>query len=197
MSISKRSEINQVERELLEAGFELAELESEKQVKTSDARMLKILKELKTRCRGYYGQFYELVRPINKKYDIAVKVALSKCLKFLVVDSMESSKIVNEFLKEKQITREVLILDNVPDKPISGALSSKLEGLDASLVYDVIEMVRQDSKLEKAVKCFTASKVVARSFDLAADLQRRKQVKDIVTEDGTEFRSGMISGGNH
>ena len=141
-------------------------------MKTSDAKMLKILKELKTRCRGYYGQFYELVRPINKKYDIAVKVALSKCLKFLVVDSMESSKIVNEFLKEKQITRDVLILDNVPDKPISSVLSSKLEGVDASLVYDVIEMIRQDFKLERAIKYFTASKVVAKSFEVAAGLQR-------------------------
>ena len=60
-----------------------------------------MLKELKTRCRGYHGQFYELVKPINARYDIAVKVALSKCLKYLVVDSVESSKIVNEFLKEK------------------------------------------------------------------------------------------------
>ena len=102
--------------------------------------MIKVLKELKSRCRGYYGQFYELVKPINAKYDIAVKVALSRCLKFLVVDSIESSKIVNEFLKEKQITRDVLILANVPNRQLSSNLAAKLEGADASLVYDVIEM---------------------------------------------------------
>lgn len=76
---------------MLEAGFELRELESEKQVKTLDAKMIKLLKELKSRCRGYLGQFFELVKPINKKYDISVKVALSKCLKFLVVDTPQSA----------------------------------------------------------------------------------------------------------
>ena len=59
------------------------------------------MKELKSRCRGYYGQFFELVKPINNKYDIAVKVALSKCLKFLIVDTPASAQIVNEFLREK------------------------------------------------------------------------------------------------
>ena len=108
----------------------------------SKALTIKVLKELKSRCRGYYGQFYELVKPIDAKYDIAVKVALSRCLKFLVVDSIESSKIVNEFLKEKQITRDVLILANVPSRQLSSGLAAKLEGSDASLVYDVIEMSR-------------------------------------------------------
>lgn len=91
-------------------------MQSEKQVKSSDARIAKLLKELKSRCRGYFGQLYELVKPINNKYDIAVKVALSKCLKFLVVDNSDSAQMVNDFLKEKQITRDVLILANVPER---------------------------------------------------------------------------------
>ena len=60
-------------------------------MKSQDAKIIKLLKELKSRCRGYYGQFYELVKPINNKYDISVKVALSKCLKFLVVNTPESA----------------------------------------------------------------------------------------------------------
>lgn len=32
---------------------------------------------------------------------------------------------------------------------------------------------------------------------MAANLQRTKGIKDIVTEDGTEFKQGMISGGHH
>lgn len=60
-------------------------------MKASDARTAKLLKELKGRCRGFLGQFLELVKPINAKYDLAVKVALSKCLKYLVVNSAESA----------------------------------------------------------------------------------------------------------
>jgi len=54
------------------------------------------------------------VKPINKKYDIPVKVALQKCLRYLVVDTKESSRYLNEFLKEKGIQRDVLVLENMP-----------------------------------------------------------------------------------
>ena len=69
-------------------------------------------------------------------------MALTKCLKLLVVDKAESAQIVNEFLREKQITRDVLILENVPDRPFNRGLQLKLEGTSASPIYDVIEMTR-------------------------------------------------------
>jgi chromosome segregation ATPase len=47
------------------------------------------------------GQLYELIHPIQPKYDLAVKVALARCLKYLVVDSEQSANICREFLKEK------------------------------------------------------------------------------------------------
>lgn len=63
-----------------------------------------------------------------------------------------------------------------------------MEGSDASLVYDVIEISRQDPMLERAVRYFSADTVVAKTFEMAANLQRKKGIKDIVTEDGTEFK---------
>lgn len=77
---------------------------------------MQILDELKKRCKGYLGQFYELMKPINKKYDVAVKVSLTKCLRFLVVDTVQSSKYVTEFLKEKGLMKEVLVLENIPQQ---------------------------------------------------------------------------------
>lgn len=73
-----------------------------------------VLDELKKRCKGYLGQLYELLKPINKKYDIAVKVCLTKCLKFLVVDTVQSSRYVTDFLKEKGLMKDVLVLENIP-----------------------------------------------------------------------------------
>ena len=49
----------------MESNFELTELENEKNIKVSDAKAQQILKELKSRCRGYYGQVYELIKPSN------------------------------------------------------------------------------------------------------------------------------------
>jgi hypothetical protein len=41
-----------------------------------------------------------------------------------------------------------------------------------------------------------ADKVVCKDFDTAVKLQRLG-LKDIVTYDGTEFKQGLISGGQH
>lgn len=78
--------------------------------------MHQALKELKSRCRGYKGQFFELVKPINPSYDIAVKVSLQKCLRMLVVDSAEAALTCSDFLKERSLTMEVLVLQNIPDR---------------------------------------------------------------------------------
>ena len=42
---------------------------------------------------------------------------------------------------------------------------------------------------------FAGEKVVASDFKTAQKLQLEKDIHDIVTEDGTEFKHGMISGG--
>lgn len=46
------------------------------------------------------------------------------------------------------------------------------------------------------MRYFCGDKVVTKTFDSAAQLQAIG-VKEIVTYDGTEFKQGMISGGNH
>ena len=45
---------------------------------------------------------------------MAVKVSLTKCLRFLVVDTVATSKYVTEFLKDKGLQKDVLVLENVP-----------------------------------------------------------------------------------
>jgi len=61
----------------------------------------------------------------------------------------------------------------------------------------VIEVSRQDNALERAVRYFAGDKVVAKDFATAANLQQKKGIKDVISEDGTEFKQGMISGGQH
>jgi chromosome segregation ATPase len=154
-----------------------------------------VLKELKQRCRGYQGQFYELVKPINPKYDIAIKVALKKCLKMLVVDSAEAAQTCSDFLKEKQLSLEVLVLSNVPQRHFTQGLTSKLNGVKGAIhMYEVIEVPRSEVLLEQAVRYFVGDKVFASDFAGATQLQQRG-VHEIICADGTCFNRGMISGG--
>ena len=59
----------------------------------------------------------------------------------------------------------------------------------------MIEVVRKDQSLRHAVEYFAGEKVVASEFKIAKKLQLEKDIHDIVTEEGTEFKHGMISGG--
>ena len=122
-------------------------------------------------------------------------MALSKCLKYLVVKDGDTAKTVNEFLLEKQVSKDVLILENLPDRHFKKGIQAKLAGEQAMLVYDVIEVGRKEPLLEQAVRYFAADKIVAKDFNVAVQLQSNKGLTDLVTEDGTEFKQGMISGG--
>jgi chromosome segregation ATPase len=138
---------------------------------------------------------YELIKPINSKYDIPVKVALSKSLKFLIVDTPQSAEYCTDFLKEKGLFKDLVVLQNVPEKQHNQGIK-RLIGNQGELIYEVIEVSRKHANLDKAVRYFLGDKVVCKDFDLAVKLQGLG-VKDIVTEDGTEFKQGMISGGVH
>jgi hypothetical protein len=46
----------------------------------------------------------------------------------LVVDSEEAAAICNEFLKEKDMAKDLLVLPNVPDKQFGKGMHAKLQG---------------------------------------------------------------------
>ena len=89
--------------------------------------------------------------------------------------------------------KEVLVLSNVPERQPNHKIIKDLKG-EAHLVYDVVEVSRSHPLVEKAIRYFLGDKVVCPDFDTAVKIQAQG-VKDIVTFDGTEFKSGMISGG--
>lgn len=194
------AEISHYEKSLLEKEFELREIENEKQIRSQDQKVSQILDELKKRCRGYLGQLFELLKPMNKKYELAIKVAMAKQLKLLVVDTAESSKYVTEFLKEKGLQKDVLILENVPMKSQAKNIISEkqLKQYGGEWLSAVIDVTRRNNGMvQRAVDYFTADKLVCPDFDTVAKLQREAKVKNVVTLDGVEFKQGMISGGQN
>lgn len=144
-------------------------MENEKHIRSQDTQTSQALEELKKRCKGYLGQLFELIKSINVKYDIAVKVALSKCLKFLVVDTPQTAEYCTEFLKEKGMFKEVLVLSNVPERQINHKVTKDAKG-EAHLVYDVVEISRSHPHLERAIRYFLGDKVVCPDFDTAVKL---------------------------
>ena len=94
-------EVNAKEKEALLLKGEIAALEEEKEIRREEKKIKEALEELKKYQKGYYGFFYELIHPIQNKYEIAIKVALQNILKMIVVDSIDVAQKVDEFLSEK------------------------------------------------------------------------------------------------
>jgi len=137
---------------------------------------------------------------MNKKYETAVKVSLKKCLRFLVVDTVASSKYVTEFLKEKQIQKDVLILENMPEvqQAVMTISNLRLREMGGEYISEVIDVTKKNNgQVQRAVDYFVKGKIVCSDFDVAVKLQREGGCKNLVTLDGTEFKAGMISGGQN
>ena len=163
------------ESSLLETEFELKEVEISKQVRSEDARLQEILQELKRKCKGYYGQVYELVKPIHKKYDVSVKIGLCKTLRYLVVDTVSSSQYCTEFLKEKGLRKDVLVLENIPEyRRKEGSITAEqLKRYEAEFLSNVVDVTRKgDGKVQEAINFFVKDKLVCKDFDMAMKLQR-------------------------
>jgi chromosome segregation ATPase len=102
----------------------------------------------------------------------------------LVVDTKESAQYLNEFLKEKGLYKDVLVLQNIPDKKSNDEMRAKVRKLKAGYIRDVVEVQRGIPNLDKAVNYFIANKVLCDTFEQAEELQKLK-VKEIITLDGT------------
>lgn len=84
-----------------------------------------------------------------------------------MVDTQESAEYCTEFLKDKQLYKDVLVLSNVPDKPIEKGFGKKLNE-KGHLVLDILEISRRHPNLEKGIRYFLGHKVVCKDFDTAA-----------------------------
>jgi chromosome segregation ATPase len=120
---------------------EILSLEEEKEVKREERRIREALEQLRKDEKGYHGFFYELIHPIQNKYQIAIKVALQGVLKLLVVDTIETAHKVDEYLSEKGLYLDTLILEKVPSDASYNNIHSKRKKLGGRghMIADVVD----------------------------------------------------------
>ncbi len=148
--------------------------------------------ELMRTNSGIKGFLYELVKPIQPKFEIPVKVGLLKFLGYLVVDTNETAKICSEYFKKKEISQDILVLENIPTKEIRSNIRSELLNL-GNLLVDFIDCSKIN-KLQSAINFFLKDLVLCYESN---NIQKLKNAgfHFIITMDGTLFRKGTITGG--
>ncbi|EGR32948.1 smc c-terminal domain protein [Ichthyophthirius multifiliis] len=166
------------------------EIESSQEVQNQH----KIYRELQ-KIQGFYGEFGSLIRCTNKNYELACKVALGNNLDCLVVNNLQTAQIVNIVLQEKGISKEVMILQNLPEYQHVKISKTQMNSL-AENIYEYIDIDIQNMKYNENNKLQTQiqnvllyllrGKLVTDSVEKAFELRKKriKQIFQIITKDG-------------
>ncbi len=65
---------------------------------------------------GFIGILLDLIKPLEKKYQLAIGMSLKKILDYVVVQDLKTSYEIGSILKSKMMKKSILILSNAPQK---------------------------------------------------------------------------------
>ncbi|KAJ8749142.1 hypothetical protein K2173_013749 [Erythroxylum novogranatense] len=180
-----KSKIGEIENQL-------RELKADRYENERDARLSQAVEALKRLFQGVHGRITDLCRPTQKKYNLAVTVAMGRFMDAVVVEDENTGKECIKYLKEQRLPPQTFIpLQSVRVKPIIERLRAL--GGSAKLVYDVIQF---DPVLERAILFAVGNTLVCDDLDEAKALSWSGERFRVVTVDGVLLtKSGTMTGG--
>ncbi|KAH7577675.1 hypothetical protein JRO89_XS01G0283600 [Xanthoceras sorbifolium] len=170
-----KSKISEIENELRE--WRADRHENERDLKLSQA-----VETLKRLFQGVHGRMTDLCRPTQKKYNLAVTVAMGKFMDAVVVEDEYTGKECIKYLKEQRLPPQTFIpLQSVRVKPVSERLRNL--GGTAKLIFDAILFA-------------VGNTLVCDNLDEAKHLSWSGERFRVVTIDGILLtKSGTMTGG--
>ncbi|KMT09901.1 hypothetical protein BVRB_5g121200 [Beta vulgaris subsp. vulgaris] len=178
-----------LKKRLGEVENQLRELKADRHENERDARLSQTVDTLKRLFSGVHGRMTELCRPTQKKYNLAVTVAMGKFMDAVVVQDENTGKECIKYLKEQRLPPQTFIpLQSVRVKPVIERLRTL--GGTAKLVYDF------DPALDKAVLFAVGNTLVCDNLDEAKRLSWTGERFKVVSIDGTLLtKAGTMTGG--
>ncbi|XP_074316645.1 structural maintenance of chromosomes protein 1 [Silene latifolia] len=191
-ALESKHKYESLKKKIGEVEEQLRELKADRHENERDTRLSQTVDTLKRLFPGVHGRMTELCRPTQKKYNLAVTVAMGKFMDAVVVQDEQTGKECIKYLKEQRIPPQTFIpLQSVRVKPIIERLRTL--GGSAKLVYDVIQF---DPVLENAILFAVGNTLVCDNLDEAKRLSWTGERFKVVTTDGTLLtKSGTMTGG--
>ncbi|TVU47023.1 hypothetical protein EJB05_06599, partial [Eragrostis curvula] len=188
---SSRSRYQELRKEMDEIDAELRELKADKHESERDIRLKETVTSLKKLFPGVHGRMHELCSLPQRKYELAVTVAMGKSMDAVVVEDEDTGNECIRYLKEQLLPPQLFIpLRSVRVTPIKERLRTL--GGSARLVFDVI---RFDRSLEKAVLYAVGNTLVCDNLEEAKALSWDEENR-VVTLDGILLsQTGTMTGG--
>ncbi|GJN31482.1 hypothetical protein PR202_gb19887 [Eleusine coracana subsp. coracana] len=189
---STGSRYQRLRQKIDDADAQLRELKADKHESERDIRLKETVTSLKKLFPGVHGRMHELCSLSQKKYELAVTVAMGIFMDAVVVEDENTGNECIKYLKEQRLPPQTFIpLQSVRVTPIIEKLRAL--GGSARLVFDVI---RFDRYLEKAVLYAAGNALVCDDIDEAKTLSWSGEGYKVVTVDGILLsKSGLMTGG--
>ncbi|KAL8029139.1 hypothetical protein ABFX02_14G208600 [Erythranthe guttata] len=190
--VDSRRKYDMLKAKINDLDNQLRELKADRNENERDVRLSETVKTLKRLFPGVRGRMTELCRTTQKKYNLAVTVAMGRFMDAVVVEDDHTGKECIKYLKEQRLPPQTFIpLQSVRVKPVTERLRTL--GGTAKLVFDVIEF---DRVLEKAVVFAVGNTLVCDDLNEAKRLSWSGQRFKVVTTDGILLtKSGTMTGG--
>eukprot|EP00250_Pteridium_aquilinum_P035761 c9905_g1_i1 orf=330-3992(-) len=187
-----RTKYDNLKAKVDEIENQLREVKADRRESERDAKLSEAVESLKRLFAGVHGRMTDLCRPIQKKYNLAITVAMGKFMDAVVVEDEHTGKECIKYLKEQRLPPQTFIpLQSARVKPIHEKLRTL--GGTCKLVYDVIQF---DPALEKAVLYAVGNTLVCDILEEAKSLAWGHERYKVVTLDGILLsKSGTMTGG--
>jgi structural maintenance of chromosome 1 len=184
VEVSRRAQQVQVRREEIDVQLEkiqatLHQAKDAQRQGKDEERLLAALDSLQRHFSpGVHGRLVDLCRPMQKKYNLAVTVAVGKDMDAIVVDTQQTALDCIQYLREQRIgTATFLPLDHlqVPSKEstehVRNMISARGDGR-YRLALDVIACTNPNNSnnIMKAVQYAVGNTVVCDDLDSAREL---------------------------
>ncbi|CAA0823198.1 Structural maintenance of chromosomes (SMC) family protein [Striga hermonthica] len=190
--VESRRKHDMLKAKISDLDDQLRELKADRHENERDAKLSKAVETLKHLFPGVHGRMTDLCRPTQKKYNLAVTVAMGKFMDAVVVEDENTGKECIKYLKEQRLPPQTFIpLLSVRVRPVIERLRTL--GGTAKLVFDVIQF---DPKLEKAILFAVGNTLVCDDLNEAKHLSWTGERLKVVTTDGILLtKSGTMTGG--
>lgn len=187
-----RTKYDNLKAKVDEIENQLREVKADRRETERDAKLSEAVESLKRLFAGVHGRMTDLCRPIQKKYNLAVTVAMGRFMDAVVVEDEHTGKECIKYLKEQRLPPQTFIpLQSARVKPIHEKMRTL--GGTSKLVYDVIQF---DPALEKAVLYAVGNTLVCDILEEAKSLAWGHERFKVVTLDGILLsKSGTMTGG--
>jgi structural maintenance of chromosome 1 len=226
VQVSRQAQQVQVRREEIDVQLEkiqatLHQAKDAQRQGKDEGRLLAALESLQRHFSpGVHGRLVDLCRPMQKKYNLAVTVAVGKDMDAIVVDTQQTALDCIQYLREQRIgTATFLPLDHlqIPSKEstehVRNMISTRGDGR-YRLAMDVISCTNPNNNgnIMKAVQYAVGNTVVCDDLDSARELcfgreannrrgggggrpQQQSRIKAVTLGGAVISKAGTMTGG--